>query len=577
MLRELRITGLGAIAEAAVEFDAGLTVVTGETGAGKTMVVHGLSLLFGGRLDSGLVRQGGRAVVEGTVELSATSASAQRAAELGADLEGDSLLLARTMSADGRSRCQLGGRSVPVATLGEMADDLLALHGQSDQLRLLRPGAQRELLDRYAGESGQQLVGKYRAAHAEWHALGTELAELRDHRASREREREDLTAALREIETLGPEAGEDRGLDEEIERLAHVDALRTAAAAARAALLGDDDGEMRWNAQGLLADARGALAAVGLHDATLGDLSARLTEASYQVGEVAHELSSYLAALEADPARLAAAQERRAALAAAMRRHGLDLAAILAWATRAAERVTELGDDATRLTQLTGEYDASEARLATLAAELSRLRSATAAALSAAVSAELAELAMPDAVFTVEVRQHDAGDGGLLVGDRLLAVDATGVDHVEMLLAAHKSVVPRPLHRGASGGELSRTMLALEVVLADADPVPTMVFDEVDAGVGGRAAVELGRRLARLARSHQVIAVSHLPQVAAFADRHVVVEKSAGGSVSAAGVNAVEGEARLRELSRMLAGIDGSALARGHAEELLAAAAGEKQ
>ncbi|HWG95039.1 MAG TPA: DNA repair protein RecN [Mycobacteriales bacterium] len=573
MLEEMRIRGLGVIDDAVLELSPGLNVVTGETGAGKTMVVQGLSLLFGGRADAGRVRPGAdRALVEGRLVLPPASAAVARALDAGADLDDGALLVSRTVGADGRSRAHLGGRSVPVGVLGELSGDVLALHGQSDQQGLLRPAAQRTALDRFAGEAVSALRRDYAERWGRWREVRALLERLRADAAERTREAELLRLGLAEVEAAAPQPGESAALAAEIERLAHADDLRAAAEGAQRALTGDESDPEAVDALALVTAARRALEPAAAHDPALGELATRLAEAGHLLADAAGDLASYAAGVDADPVRLEAAQERLAVLTALVRRHAVDdVDRVLAWSQGASARLLELDGDDDRVGALADEAAALEAELGALAGRLSAARSEAAERFGAAVGAELAELAMPHARVTAQVVQREAADG-LPVGERRLAAGPDGVDEVELLLAPHPGAPPRPLHRGASGGELSRVMLAVEVVFAGSDPVPLMVFDEVDAGVGGTAAVEVGRRLARLARDHQVVVVTHLPQVAAFADRHLTVVKgSADGVVTRSGVVALDDAGRVVELSRMLAGHD-SGLARGHAEELLAAA-----
>ena len=576
----MRIRGLGVIDDAVLPLGPGLTVVTGETGAGKTMVVQGLGLLFGGRADTGRVRPGvDRAVVEGRLVLDATSAAVDRARDAGAELDDGALLVSRSVSADGRSRAHVGGRSVPVGVLGELAGHVLAVHGQSDQQRLLRPASQRAALDRYAGPPVLGLLERFRADWARWRDVRATLVQLRTESAERLREAELLRLGLAEGEAVCPQPGEGQALAAEIERLANADDLRAAAAAAQRALTGDEDALDAVDALQLLVAARRSVEGAAAHDPALAGLAARLAELAHLATDVAAELASYLASVDADPARLATAQERLAALTALVRRHAADdVDGVLDWARRASDRLLQLDGTDDRIAALEEQDVALEGSLSALAAELSAARGTAALRFGEAVTAELAALAMPNATVAAAVTQRDSDDG-LPVGGRRLAATSEGVDDVELLLVPHPGAPPRALQKGASGGELSRVMLAVEVVFAGSDPVPVMVFDEVDAGVGGRAAVEVGRRLARLAGSHQVIVVTHLPQVAAFADTHLQVVKSsdgaAAGSVTRSGVVPLDGAARVGELSRMLAGVD-TGLARGHAEELLAAAAEDK-
>jgi DNA repair protein RecN (Recombination protein N) len=574
VLEEMRIQGLGVIDDAVVELASGFTVVTGETGAGKTMVVTGLGLLFGGRADAGLVRTGkGRAVVEGRVRLAADAPAAVRAADAGADLDEDVLLLTRTLSAEGRSRAHVGGRSVPVGLLADLADELIAVHGQTDQQRLLRPSRQRASLDRYAGEAVAKPLASYGRVYKRLRQVAAELETITTRARERAQEADLLRFGLGEIEALAPLPGEDTELAAEAERLGHADALRTAATTAHEALILDPETALEGaDATTLIGAARRAVEAVSGHDPALAALAERLGEVGYLVADVATELASYAAGVDADPVRLAAAEERRAALSGLTRKYGSDIAEVLAWAERSALRLAELDGDDDRVGELAEERDALRAELAELAGEVSQARKAAADRFAEAVTSELGALAMPHARVTVAVTGVEDPDG-LAVDGRLLAYGPSGVDEVELLLAPHPGAPPRPLNKGASGGELSRVMLAVEVVFAGADPVPTFVFDEVDQGVGGKAAVEVGRRLAMLARNAQVIVVTHLPQVAAFADRHLVVEKSHDGTVTRSGVVALDDDARVRELSRMLAGLEDSELGRAHAEELLDTAA----
>jgi DNA repair protein RecN (Recombination protein N) len=571
MLEEVRITGLGVIDEAVLELSPGFTVVTGETGAGKTMVVTGLGLLFGGRGDPARVRPGAqRATVEGRLRVPADGRVAREVDEAGGELDDDStLVLSRSVSAEGRSRAFAGGRSVPVSLLVGLADDLVAVHGQADQQQLLRPGRQREALDAYGGKKLAAALSEYRRAYARHREVSEELAELTQQARDRAAEADDLRRGLAEIGAAEPVDGEDAELLAEGDRLANADALHAAATAAHEALLGDPDAAVgAVDAVTLLAGARQALEAVRQHDAALAALADRLQEASYLVSDIAAELASYAESADADPARLAAVQERRADLNRLVRAYGNqgagDLAAVLAWAKQAAARLAELDSDDDRITSLSAEEAGLADRVTELAAELTSLRTAAAQQFAQDVTAELTALAMPHARLSAALRPLDAPG-------------SYGAEDVEIRLAAHPGAPALPLNKGASGGELSRVMLAIEVVFAGADPVPTFVFDEVDAGVGGKAAVEIGRRLSRLARLAQVIVVTHLPQVAAFADNHLVVAKADDGRVTSSGVTRLDQPERIRELSRMLAGLEDSEFGQAHAEELLALAARERQ
>jgi DNA repair protein RecN (Recombination protein N) len=570
MLEEVRINGLGVIDDAVLDLAAGFTALTGETGAGKTMVVTALGLLFGDRADPARVRPGaGRAVVEG--RLLVPEQVAREVEEAGGELDenGTVLVLSRSVSAEGRSRAFAGGRSVQVSLLQVLADDLVAVHGQADQQQLLKPGRQRDALDRFAGPELATVLSDYRRVFTRHRAVREELDALTAAERERAAEAETLRFGLAEIEAVAPVAGEDAALLAEDERLSNADALYAAAAAAHGALAGDPAAALveGSDAVTLLGTAGRALEAVRSHDTVLAGLADRLSEAVYQVSDLATELASYVESLDSDPVRLAAVQERRAALGRLVRAYGGvsgDVAGVLDWAKQAASRLAELEGADDKITALAAEEASLASQVTSLAAELTALRSAAAERFASEVTAELVDLAMPHASLTAAVTE--LGSPGPF-----------GADDVEIRLAAHPGAPPLPLHKGASGGELSRVMLAIEVVFAGADPVPTFVFDEVDAGVGGKAAVEVGRRLARLARSAQVIAVTHLPQVAAFADNHLVVEKSGDGLVTSSGVMRLDQAGRIRELSRMLAGLEDSEFGQAHAEELLAMAAHERE
>ncbi|MEU0991134.1 DNA repair protein RecN [Streptomyces sp. NPDC005953] len=575
VLEEMRIRSLGVIDDAVVELSPGFTAVTGETGAGKTMVVTSLGLLLGGRADPALVRLGAKsAVVEGRIGVRPGGAAALRAEEAGAELDEGTLLISRTVSAEGRSRAHIGGRSVPVGVLAELADELVAVHGQTDQQGLLRPSRQREALDRYAGAAVSEPLAQYSTAYRRLRALSTELDELTTRARERAQEADLLRFGLDEIASVEPRAGEDRELATEAERLGHAEALASAATVAHTALVGNPEDPEGVDATTLVAGAGRALDAVRSHDPALAGLADRIGEISILLSDVAGELAGYADRLDADPRRLAAVEERRATLTALTRKYGENIDRVLTWAEEGAARLTELDGDDDRIGELTVERDLVRAELSGLAQALTDARTKAAATFADAVTAELASLAMPHARVSFAIRQSET-EGGIEVSGRTVAYGPHGADEVELLLAPHPGAPPRPIAKGASGGELSRVMLAVEVVFAGTDPVPTYLFDEVDAGVGGKAAVEIGRRLAKLAKTAQVVVVTHLPQVAAFADRQLLVEKTHDGSVTRSGVTVLEGEDRVRELSRMLAGQEDSQTARAHAEELLAAARGE--
>jgi DNA repair protein RecN (Recombination protein N) len=578
VIEELRISGLGVIDSSTLELGHGLTVITGETGAGKTMLVTALGLLLGGRADTGAVRTGAKSArVEGVVH--ATSASdgfAEAVEEAGGEVEDGQVLLARSISAEGRSRAFVGGASVPVSTLASVTEPLVAVHGQSDQHRLLKPQAQRDALDRFGGTELADLVDAYRGIHADLAATEHELAELTATARERAREADLLRFGLEEIGTVSPLPREDEELAAEEARLGHADTLRTAAEQAREALSSEDGAP---DALATTSAARTQLDGVREHDPEAGELADRLAELTYLLSDLAADVASYASRVDVDPTRLAVVSERRAALTALTRKYGDTIDEVLAWAESSSERLTGLDTTDDRIVELRARRDDLRAQLGEVGGRVSDARAATATRLAGEVTAELHGLAMPHARLEVTVAQREAGKDDprtVEVGDRRLRYGSSGLDDVELLLAANTGAELRPLHKGASGGELSRVMLALEVALAGTSPVPTFVFDEVDAGVGGKAAIEVGARLARLARSAQVLVVTHLPQVAAYADRHVVVEKSSDGSVTTSGLTVLDATGRVRELSRMLAGVAESETGLAHAQELLEAAQAQR-
>ena len=552
----MRLRDLGVIAEATLPIGPGFTAITGETGAGKTMVVTGLGLLLGQRADSGAVRAGAaQASVEGVWIVPEHGAVADRVREAGGDLEPigggrAELLVGRSLSSEGRSRASVGGRAAPAGVLADLADELVVVHGQSDQLRLRTAAAQRDALDRFGGPGVETALAAYRATYDRSRKLSQELTTLTDDRDVRAREAEQLRVAITEIEQAAPQPGEDADLSARAERLANAEELRAAAAAAHDILSGDGDVP---DVGILLAESRRALERG--HDPALDELAAQAADLGYRAADLAQSLAVYLADLdETGPHELAAVEDRRAVLGGLIRTHGSLDAAIELLETGSA-RLAELDDDGARIERLTQERDAAASALDSDAEALTSARTAAASRLGAAVTEELHALAMPDARVVVAVTPGSES--------------ASGRDDVSILLAPHTGAEPRAVAKSASGGELSRVMLAIEVVIAAVDPVPTFVFDEVDAGIGGAAAIEVGRRLARLARSSQVIAVTHLAQVAAFANNHLSVVKASDGSVTASDVRRLDGTDREAEMARLLSGMPDSDAALTHARELL--------
>ncbi|MFC8801615.1 DNA repair protein RecN [Promicromonospora sp. NPDC057138] len=577
MLEEIAIENLGVIRSARVPLSDGLTVITGETGAGKTMVLTGLNLLMGAKADPQSVRPGASSsAVEGRVRVSGRDAVLSRVSDAGGEVEDDGTVVILRTIADGRSRAHLGGRAVPQGVLAEIAEDLFTVHGQADQLRLRTSAKQRDALDTFVGPAHQRVLGSYRAAWSERGGLLTEIADLEARGAERAREVELLRIGLEEIERVDPVTGEDAELQALIERLSNAEGLRTAATEAHEAVAGEDADGARENAIALVERARRALDSAAHSDAELGALATRFAEVGYLLSDVATDVAAYVDNLQADPAGLETAHNRMAELNALTRSYGETIDDVLQWASDAGLRLLDLDDGGDRLASMRDRVTELDGELGRLAEILTAERTRGASQLADAVTNELHGLAMGGAHLVVSV-------------EPLEQPGPFGADQVTFLLVPHPGAPERPLGKGASGGELSRVMLALEVALATSGgaaaertadtPRSTFVFDEVDAGVGGRAAVEVGRRLAQLGRSTQVVVVTHLAQVAAFADAHLVVTKSSDGDgatqgeddgmITVTGVREVTADARVRELARMLSGQDDSETARTHALELL--------
>jgi DNA repair protein RecN (Recombination protein N) len=558
VIEELHIRDLGVIADATLPLGPGFTAITGETGAGKTMVVSALGLLMGERSDAGAVRTGAAQARVGGIVRTSDPAVAEIVDDIGGDLEDGELVLSRTVNAEGRSRASVGGASAPVGSLGRLAERLFAVHGQSEQLRLRSAAAQRDTLDRFGGDELAATLRDYRTAHRERQQLGAQVAELTEARDERAAEAVRLRSELEEIAAVDPQAGEEQELGPRIDLLSNVEALRASTSSAHEALATDSDDPMSRDASSLVDEAVREVERVAGHDQRLEAVLETLRSASFQLADAARELAAYAADLDQEgPGELAQANDRLAALTGLFRVYGADSAAVVEYAADAARRLTELDGDDERIDELTARLEQLDDEERSLADRLSELRADAASRLSELVTVELRQLALPDAEFVVRVTPLDALGG-------------SGGDEVQLLLSPHPGAQPRPIAKSASGGELSRVMLALEVVVAGVDPVPTFVFDEVDAGVGGAAAIEIGRRLARLARSSQVIVVTHLAQVAAFANNHLQVVKDSSGGFTESSCRRLEGEERLAEMARLLSGLSDSGSALEHAAELLA-------
>lgn len=555
MIEEILIRDLGVISEAKLEFGPGLTVLTGETGAGKTMVLNALGLLLGERSDSSAIRKGQeQAFVEGRWLLS--ESALKRIQELGIELDDQELLVNRSVSAEGRSRASLSGRSVPVGILSEIGEQLVVVHGQSDQIRLRSASAQREALDQFAGGELAKVLAEYTGVFANWKQASSRLAELTTQLEARSREADQIRSAVEELTALDPKPGEDAELAEKASKLTHLEELRIAATAAHNQLSseGFDDAS---DAITLVGKARRALEAVSEHDPELAALANQLKEIGFSLNETSASISGYLASLDGEGSQeLERVQQRRADLTSAMRKYGPTLEEVIAFLENSGARLLELDSSDKEIQELTELEQSLGKQAEALAKSITALRTKAASLLAQAVTFELAALAMTGA--SLEVTVTSASELG-----------AHGADQVAILLSAYPGAEPRALGKGASGGELSRIMLAIEVVLAKSELAPTFIFDEVDAGVGGAAATEVGKRLATLAQNAQVIVVTHLPQVAAFASRHLRVLKSVSDQYTATDVVRLDGEAVVEELARMLSGLSDSESGKTHAKELL--------
>lgn len=555
MIDEISIRDLGVIKSAVLRLTPGFTAVTGETGAGKTMVVSALGLLLGDRADSGVVRHNAeRAQVDGRWRVDDPEVIAA-VDELGGVVEDGELIVSRSVSSEGRSRVVIGGVSAPVGALGDLGEHLVAIHGQSDQLRLRSQSAQRDAVDRFAGEALRTALSEYREVFRRWTESTARLEQLTRDAEARRREADELRAAVVEIDAVQPVAGEDERLKSVIERLANSDDLRRAAQEAHEALSAEDS---EFDAVSLVETARKALERVAGHDATVAALITQLSEAAIIVRDAAQSVALYANGLDAPGEDIETVQDRVATVTALVRKYGPTLDDVLEMWSSASDRLFELDRTSDEIGELSESVEADRAELERLADGLSTIRAGAASRLSAEVTEELHHLAMPTAEFVVAVT----------VGTEF---HVHGRDTVDMLLRPHPGGEPKPVTKTASGGELSRVMLAIEVVIAGTDTVPTLVFDEIDAGVGGSSAIEIGRRLAMLAQSAQVIVVTHLAQVAAFATNHLRIVKDTSGEVTESTITELRGDERVDEMARLLSGTD-SENAKAHAREMLESA-----
>lgn len=563
-LEEINIKNIGVITHATVEFNKGLTVLTGETGAGKTMVLTALNLVLGGKSESSLVRSGEERLTASAL-FSIPQKKISTLEAIGIEVEDGALSISRSVTKDGKSKAVASGVSVSAGVLSEVSDHLIEIHGQSSGLNIAKGSKQRELLDRYAGPSLHAVLTNYQSCLAEYVHIKDRIKDLKKSAASREESLASLKAFSESFGKLKPLADELSSIDNEISRLSSVEELRVAVSQAVEVLESDDAGVI--SALGL---AKKSLDGVKGKDSRVEKFSDDFNEAFFVLADVMPNLTSYLQSLEADPDRLDFLQERKAALTAFIKKWSPStegdeaIKELIQRHSTIAASLEDLSGGDQRILELEKELSGVKKKLLKAAIELTKNRREAAKLLSSNVSQEMHSLSMPQTNLIIDVSSPDY-ESALKESD----FTAVGCDNVSMYLQTHKDGQLVSLAKGASGGEMSRVMLALEVVIAASNPVGTYIFDEVDAGVGGAAAIEVGRRLHTLSKNAQVIVVTHLPQVAAWGDQHYVVEKSIDGTVISSGVTSVQGEDRISEIARMLAGLQDSSSAKEHAAELL--------
>lgn len=557
MIESLDISHLGVIESAHVDFGDGLIVVTGETGAGKTMVLSSLQLLLGARADAALVRSGAdRLSVDGIFSVGEEVAA--RVEESGGLVEGGELIVGRSVRAAGRSRAHLGSRPVPASVLTDIVGSMVTIHGQADQVRLTGEAAQRRALDQFGGEEHAAVLEEYRAAFRNAVDVKHRLDSLRGDASERAEELEDLRAAIQQIEELDPTIGEEEDLVREAARLTNVEDLRALVGVSLGYLKGDDRGDFT----GAVEAARHAyvqLDDAARFDEAVAEFVGRARNQVLELEALADDVSAYLSRLDADPERLSQIHARRAAIKDVLRGRAADIEALLAWADEARSRVEELSSPGSDPVTVERELVAAQERVLECGRRVTQARVRLAAQLAEGVNEELHALSMPDATLHIDCEPTKP--------------TSNGCETVVFRLQPHPHAPARPLGQGASGGELSRVMLALELMLGRTEASSTFIFDEIDAGIGGQTATEVGARLKKLAQTRQVIVVTHLAQVAAFGDQHLVIEKNDGTTK----VREVSGDEREAELTRMMGGDPHSAAARRHASQVLASAVSQSQ
>ena len=564
-LTEINIRSLGVIEEASLQLGEGFTVFSGETGAGKTMVLTALGLVLGGKVDPALVRQGKERLVA-SASFSVGREIEELALERGAAVEDHELIFTRTLNVDGKSKASAGGVSVPTGVLAGLGESLVEIHGQAASANLSKASRQREMLDNFAGSEIEAIFQGFQEALAAYQELKKRIGALKASAAGREAEVKSLREFSSAFKKVQPKTGELTLLEQEILRLSSVESLRMGVGQA-AEELDRDEGGVLQN----LGSTKRALESVSQSDPLIAEILEAVSESFYLLTEANHAVIKYLADLDMDPAKLDAAQQRKSELNALLKRFGdgtdpdQAVAQMLIRWESVEERIGDLTGGEERIAQMEGELSLLLETLRSQSMKLSKSRKAYSEELSKLVTNEIHMLSMPHTQFICSVLSPD-----YTKPLRESEISAHGCDEISMGLQMQADGPLLPISKAASGGELSRIMLALEVVLAQSAPVGTYIFDEVDAGVGGKAAIEVGRRLFELSRHAQVIVVTHLPQVAAWADSHFVLEKNEDGAVNQSSVKQVQGEERIVEIARMLAGHESSQSAREHAAELLA-------
>ncbi len=565
MLTFLQVSDFALIDNVDVEFHPGLNVLTGETGAGKTVLVGAIGLLLGDRADSMQVRHGAESAGFSAVfDLSGLPGVAGRLALLGYLDEGETeVMLGRTVSREGKSRCTVNGRLCPVSALSEIGDLLVEVHGQNTHQALLKAGTHFEYLDRFAGQEHLESLRTYRQHYSRLKALLAEKQEAGGGDRDLDREAELLSHEVEAIDDADARQGEIERLDSEARRMRHSRELWELATRVEEALAGDE--RSTFNARELLNQASNDLRSMVSHDGGLQDTSERLESLLYETDDLAVEVARYREALDTDPALLEEVESRLSLLRDLCRRYGGNLASVAEYRNEAAEKLGRLDELKRRAAVIDSEISAELAAVEEHAAGLSASRSRAAGDLEKAVSVELSQLELSGAVFDVKVVARDGSPGEGDTG----RYGPGGSDDVEFLFSAQGSEPPRPLRRIASGGEMSRVMLALKIVLAEADRLPVLVFDEVDAGIGGETAGKVGEKLRLLTRYHQVFCVTHIPQIATYADWQYRVYKSEKGDGARTGIELLDGDARVDEMCRMLGDSSGRKVTREHARDIL--------